>query len=47
MTVAELGDRMSRAEFTRWIAFYKHEARERERANREAQRAAKRGRGRG
>lgn len=45
MTVRELGDRMSRAEYTRWVAFYRHEAREQARAHREAQRAAKRRRG--
>lgn len=37
MTVAELDTRMSRREMSQWIAFYRHEARERERAAKAAQ----------
>jgi hypothetical protein len=32
---------MSAAEYTRWVAFYRHEAREEARARKEAERARK------
>jgi hypothetical protein len=38
MTVGELDARMSRREMTHWIAYYRHESRERERAAKQAQR---------
>lgn len=41
MTVAELDIRMTRREMTEWIAFYKYEAKERERAMKAAERARK------
>lgn len=43
MTVEELGRRMSAAEYTRWIAFYRDEARRTEAARKEAA-ASRRGR---
>lgn len=45
MTVAELDARMSRREMTQWIAYYRWEARERERAHKQAQQQAKRQKG--
>jgi hypothetical protein len=42
MTVGDLDRRMSRREMTQWIAFYRYEQRERERAEREAERARRR-----
>jgi hypothetical protein len=41
MTVAELDLRMTRAEMTQWIAYYRYEMRERERAAREAEKQRK------
>jgi hypothetical protein len=41
MTVAELDTRMTRREMSQWIAFYRYEARERERAHKAAQAKAK------
>jgi hypothetical protein len=38
MTVGELDKRMTRSEMTQWIAFYRYEQRERERAERQAER---------
>jgi hypothetical protein len=38
MTVARLRRSLSAAEFTHWIAFYQHEAREQEKAERAARR---------
>lgn len=32
MTHRELGDRMTVAEFTEWVAFYRHEHKEQEKA---------------
>jgi len=43
MTVAELDQRMTRREMTHWIAFYRWEARERERAQKQAQRQQQKG----
>lgn len=37
LTVAELRRRLSVAEFTEWIAYYRHEAAEQKRAEAEAQ----------
>lgn len=39
--MAELDIRMTRREMTEWIAFYKYEAKERERAMKAAERARK------
>jgi hypothetical protein len=41
MTVAELDRTMTRREMTQWIAYYKHEQRERERAAKAAERQRK------
>lgn len=38
MTVAELDRTMTRREMSQWIAFYRYEAREKERAAKQAQR---------
>jgi hypothetical protein len=43
MTVAELDQRMSRREMTNWIAYYRWESRERERAAKQAQKQAQKG----
>jgi len=42
MTVAELDATMTRREMTQWIAFYRYEATERERAAKAADRQRKR-----
>lgn len=39
MTVSELDERMTRREMTEWMAFYRHEANERERARKAQERS--------
>ena len=41
MTVGELDRRMTRREMTEWIAFYRYEARQQEKAAKQAERSRK------